>query len=38
MKIHYNLGVITNYAPRERDSGRFCGRILALGRWNWQMY
>ena len=37
-KLRYNLGVLSTYAPRGRNSGSFfCGRTLVLGRWNLQM-
>ena len=35
--LRYNLGVLSNYAPGGGTVVAFCGRILALGRWNLQM-
>ena len=36
-RITFNLGVLSKYAPRGGTVVPFCGRILALGRWNLQM-
>ena len=36
-KLRYNLGVLSNYAPGGGTVVVFCGRILALRRWNLQM-
>ena len=36
-KLRYNLGVLSNYASGGGTVVAFCGRILALGRWNLQM-
>ena len=31
-RLRYNLGVLSNYAPREGTVVAFCGRILDIGR------
>ena len=36
-KLHYNLGALSHYSPGGGTVVAFCGRILALSRWNLQI-